>query len=184
MAELIKSVAAGSDDCYTFSSTMRLDRDYVFIDHNNYWIHGYFRFLNVTVPKNATILSAKLTFVETSSPGVSSNLTIAAIDEDDTATFSTAADADGRPVTTAQTNWSPGAMETGTEYDTPDLTDEVQEIVNREGWASGNAMAFKIWNTAKTQERRPASYEDGVLAPAKLTISYASGKAIPTGFIM
>lgn len=50
---------------------------------------------------------------------------------------------DARPPTSASLLWEV-AEEWGlcTEHRTPDVSAIVQEIVDRDGWASGNAMAF------------------------------------------
>lgn len=45
-----------------------------------------------------------------------------------------------RDLTTAYVDWDPTAWTTDTQYDTPDIAAPLQEIINRGGWSSGNAV--------------------------------------------
>lgn len=48
-----------------------------------------------------------------------------------------------RPTTAAQVSWGPAHWsEQGALYSTPDITSIIQEIVNQDDWASGNALAL------------------------------------------
>jgi hypothetical protein len=105
---------------------------------------GAFRFTNVTVAKNATISSANIYCYVQYKGGSTTALkySIWGIDEDNTASFS--GSPMGRTKTTA-TNSRETSMNisTGT-YFGVEVTNQVQEIVNRSGWSSGNAMGFII----------------------------------------
>jgi len=104
------------------------------------------RFLNITIGQGATIKEAYLKFPDSAFSGVVVNSKIHGEDADDAATFSTLADYDGRPRTTAVVNWN--AIESwtgGGERISPDITSIIQEIVDRPGWASGKAMVI-FWD--------------------------------------
>jgi len=170
-------VAAGSDDCYTYGTTIRLTFDYIYIDSAVNDDHSYFRFLGVTIPSGATILSASIELRSYAIVAGTSAIRIRGIKELDTDTFSTQADADGRPVTDAYMDWAPTAWAAGTWYarfnHPVNLKTIIQEIIDQVGWASGNAPAIKSNNTAKTITRRVSSYEDDANAyPARLHIEY------------
>lgn len=66
----------------------------------------------------------------------------------------------GRERTVSQVIWSPPAWRTkhegGFDQRTPDLTDIVQEIVDRPGWASGQAIVFIFTGDG---ERTAEAYE-------------------------
>lgn len=106
------------------------------------------RFPGLTVPKNATILSASLEFqirTQQGSAGTTA-LTIHGEASNNAASISISTkDLSNRTSTSASVAWSnlanPAA---GTKIQSPDLTAIVQEIVNRSGWASGNAMVMLI----------------------------------------
>ena len=66
----------------------------------------------------------------------------------------------------------------GQKYQTPDLTSVVQEIINRSGWTSGNAIAFIVTGTG---HRAANSYNSGAVNAPKLYITYQSeGTSLPT----
>lgn len=116
---------------------------------------GGMRFLNVALPQGANITTAYLTFRASASASnniVKSNLTGEAIDN--ASTFSTLANYQARRgtaaggasnanLTSAYVNWdSIGAWTSGSDYNSPEIKTIIQEIVNRAGWASGNAMVI------------------------------------------
>lgn len=109
--------------------------------------NGGFRFINVTVSRGATINSAIWQGFQTGDLTGTPTLVVQAEAADNAATFiGTCADFDNRATTTAFVNWTPG---TGLNqfHSSPDLKTIIQEIVDRPGWASGNALVIFIqWN--------------------------------------
>lgn len=144
-------VSAGLDDVMvdelkTFPYTRHFyyDEDYVWIGSNyvplvNYRSMAYFRWTSVDIPAGSTV---SIAYVEPYAKKEGSPKTrFYGIDEDDTATFSS--DPDGRPLTTAYVDWNPVF---GTTYDwrqSPNVATIIQEIINRAGWSSGNALGIK-----------------------------------------
>ena len=177
MATFQTSVALGTDDCYTFDTTMRVDKDYIYLDDGSNAFNAYFRFLNVTIPPGSTITDAKLTLTAYGTSSAQPSLRIACIDEDDTATFSTQADADGRDVTSETVDWTPDAWTEHNPYDTPDLANSIQEVIDRGGWASGQALAVKIWILSNDGTKVADSYEKSEGTPAELTVNYNPSSA-------
>ncbi len=110
------------------------------------------RFQDVGIPQGATITSASLEFEVDETDSVATSLLIAGENVDDAAAFAeTPANISSRSTTTATTAWSniPTWDTVGAKKQSPDITDIVQEIVNRSGWCGGNAMAFKITGSGK-----------------------------------
>jgi chitodextrinase len=109
------------------------------------------RFAGVDIPAGATILSASLLFTADEVKTGPSALSIRGVAADDAPSFSGTAGVSGKPTTTASVAWSPpdwtlvGAA--GAAQRTPDLTEIVQEIVSRPGWAANQALAFVIAGT-------------------------------------
>ncbi len=103
------------------------------------------RFRNILIPRGAVIDSA---FIQVwSHEGKSADdvarITISAEAADNAQTFTEDALITARPRTGAKLLWEVASeWELWARYQTPDLKDLVQEVVGRNGWAAGNAMAF------------------------------------------
>ena len=104
------------------------------------------RFLDVEIPENATIQSAYIEFEVDETSSDTASLSISGQAADNPGTFtSDNYNISTRSKTTSSVVWSPDAWDTEDEkHQTPDLSSVVQEIVDRGGWTSGNAMAFLI----------------------------------------
>lgn len=105
------------------------------------------RFRDIAVPQGAVIDSAFITVWshEDKSTSDVAELTIYAEATDNAQTFTEDALIDARTSTDAQVNWTVAEeWKIWQPYRSPDLKTIVQEIVNREGWEIGNAIAFVI----------------------------------------
>src|SRR3989339_615082 len=105
------------------------------------------RFQNVTIPKGAIIETAYLEITSHEPKTVEdvAKLTIVAEAADNAPTFTMESLITARTKTAATVKWDV-AEEWGlwTTHKTPELKSIVQEIVNRSGWTSGNAIAFIV----------------------------------------
>ena len=145
------------------------------------------RFTNVTVPKDATILAAKLTFVSHFSYSETTvNVRIQAAAQDNPDTITTASDYRNRPKTEAVIDWDdipPWTAEQ--EFDTPDIKAAIQEVVNRENWQSGSAMLLFVHDlddrTSHVSNciRTPYDYVGGTTKAALLTIEWTTAPPAP-----
>lgn len=135
----------------------------------------YCRFLNVTVPQGATIDSATLTLNITDISGTP-DTTLYGVDEDNAAAF---ADPGNMPSAATKTTASADPDPAGTGSKVITITTIVQEIVDRAGWASGNAMAFVAGDNAGSGNNYwfAEDYEDAGTAEATLDITYTAGAA-------
>ncbi len=156
------------------------------------WDHsvGFFRFDNITAAQGATISSAylkpyKMSFVGSAvNPDI--NFKIGALDQDDPAAPSSASDLQGHigQYTTAEALWDHDTLRAesnSSELTSPDLKDVIQEIVNRSGWSSGNAIVIVMylnnaafWPTytgGTTNYVNFESYDNTNSNPAKLEIT-------------
>lgn len=143
-----------------------------------YWWSG-FRFSTVTIPVGATITSAKLTFTDYANASPSAyGVTIKCEDADSAANFTTTADILGRTRTTASASWNtPTSTTVDTTRDTTDFASAVQEVVDRAGWASGNALMVILESISGTagDQYQAYFYEDSTTKCALLTIEYTLG---------
>jgi hypothetical protein len=101
------------------------------------------RFRGVNVPKNARIDSAYIEIWAHEDEGDLAKLTIYAEASDNPVTYDEVNLISTRPRTNAFVYWECDEEWTmWQQYRTPELKTLVQEVVNRSGWAAGNAMAF------------------------------------------
>ncbi len=136
---------------------------------------GY-RFQNVTIPAGATITSATLQVYAYGGGTTSFSVDLLAQDADNPSTFtSSGSNISGRTGTSAQTVWSVGSSSftDGQSITSPDFASSIQEVVDRSGWASGNALVVLTTHNSGdkgiSQRDRSTSY-----AP-KLHITYSTG---------
>jgi hypothetical protein len=142
---LVYKVGASSDDCDRDDVNWTTTTQTFYLDWDSVGQADGVRFTNVIVPKGATIVSAHLRIRawDTASP-ITGGTTIYGQAADNPLTFSTAGDFNARTWTTANVYWQPSVWTGGTYYNSPDISNIIQEITERSGWASGNAMAFKL----------------------------------------
>jgi hypothetical protein len=135
-----EEIATGVVDLYSS------DLELVF-DHNNQVIG--MRFASVDVPQGATIVSAYVQFQVDETDIQPALLTIEGQAVDHALVFSSASwNISSRARTVDAVIWSPPPWNTegvaGPDQRTPDLSPIIQEIVDRPGWVSGNALALII----------------------------------------
>ncbi len=137
------------------------------------------RFKNMTIPVGATITSATITFTSNSNASDATSLTLSAEAADNPTAFSGSnSDLSSRTATSASVAWSSvTAWTRGTAYASPDVSTIVQELVDRAGWASGNAMVFFVEGTG---HRDAQAYEADPTAAPELQVTYtvASGTLV------
>ncbi|MGB5345039.1 MAG: LamG domain-containing protein, partial [Woeseia sp.] len=136
---------------------------------------------SLDIPPGATISNAYLQFQVDEATTASANLVVRAQAADDAGTFSASNyNLSSRPLSTAAVNWSPvgwpAVGDRGEDQRTPDLSAIIQEIVDRPGWASGNALVIVIDGTGT---RIAESYEGDPAGAATLHIEYGGGSGEP-----
>jgi peptidoglycan/xylan/chitin deacetylase (PgdA/CDA1 family) len=175
-------VAASSDDAEEGSTGLvylnSSDLELVYDSYNNAGNQTVgLRFANLEIPAGASIIGAYVQFKVDEVTSDSCLLTIRGQSADNALTFSEAnGDITNRTTTAASAAWGPLAWVAVGEADafqrTPDLASIVQEVVNRPGWQSGNALALILTGSGK----RTAEARDGDLAGApRLVVEYSLG---------
>jgi K319-like protein len=132
------------------------------------------RFAGISIPKGATIQAAYIQFQAKETQSEPTNLLIRGQAADNAADFTkTRFNVSSRPRTSASVPWSPSPWTTVGEavgpQRTPDLSAIVQEIVNRTGWSSGNALVFIITGTG---HRTADAFEGNAAGAARLHIEF------------
>ncbi len=202
MATLDLQVGAGVDDNYyrqnsggspTLSDNAN-DVPIGLFGANETALGGQMRFTNVTIPQGATIDTAYLTLKSSGSDsGTTANSRVRGKNVDNATIDTTTGGFEAPPFTTAVVDWdSIAAWTEGTNYNSPEIKTVIQEIVNRAGWASGNAMVIQ-WDDMEKRStqvsalRRGRSYNNVAADAPKLHIEYtvaAATKTISTSLMM
>lgn len=132
------------------------------------------RFTGLDVPQGATITGAYLQFQSDETDGGTVAVEIRAQASDDAGAFTAdTGDLSTRATTSNSIDWSPAAWTSvgAAEFDqrTPDLSEIVQEIIDRPGWTADGAVAFIITGTG---ERTAESFDGNPNAAPLLHIEY------------
>jgi len=151
-----------------------------------------FRFTSVTVPNAATINSASFVLTAQATYDAGANVVSYLVSAEasdnapamvDTGSGENLRSSTGtapRPRTTAvSAAWNQTSVTADTEYSIS-ITSVIQEIVNRAGWASGNAILITVdTNTTTTlgEWQDYYSYDGSATKAAKLNIDYTAGGA-------
>lgn len=141
------------------------------------------RFLNVTIAQATTLDSAvfKWTALETYTAAAGSmDMLVSGIDADNPGTFTTDADelrVSVRARTTANTTFDQDTRVLDTEYSST-ITAAIQEVVDRAGFASGNAIGVLIDPATTTTDWGIwYAYDDDTAKAPKLDITFTDGAA-------
>ena len=137
------------------------------------------RFQSITVPQGATITDAYIQFTAEDNDNGSAKVKIYGEDENDADQYSSSDDdITDRTKTSEKVTWNMPSWTTNTTYNTPDLTDIVQEIVDRGGWLSGNDMAFII--KPENGDRDAYTYDASTSKAPLLFIEWEDGTTSST----
>jgi hypothetical protein len=170
-------VAASTDDAEENGSTGQIARAgsdlELVVDAGSAQTVGL-RFAGLAVPRNATITNAYLQFTVDEVTTAAASLTVRGQAADNVPTFdSTQFGISGRPRTTASAAWNPPGWssvgQAGANQRTSNLAPVVQQIVNRSGWTSGNALALIITGTGV---RTAESFDSG--SPPVLHVEFTT----------
>lgn len=144
------------------------------------------RFTSVTIPQGTVLTSALFSLRATATYDASPNViklivSCQAADNAGALATSGSTDLDGatRAGTTADTTWTVTSVTGGTRY-TADITTAVQEVIDRAGWASGNAIVVLVDTHADTtlgewQDFDPHNTAGSTNGP-RLDIEYSTGQ--------
>lgn len=178
-------VAAATDDAHEaddgtgFNDTAVTMRCEASTTSSSRW-NNAFRIDNVTVPPGATITDAYASVVFPVGTRDSPDLDLDMEASDDAPDFSASGNEDvtSRTLTGNSVNWSGTDLGSGSFVDSPSFVSAVQTVVDRAGWASGQAMVVVSKGENATAQESGCRYTpyDSVTADAcKLTIEYSTG---------
>ncbi len=119
-------------------------------------------FAGVAVPQGTTILSATLKIRAGGQPGASGNVLAKSAAEiaDDSVMPANYAAYSAR-VLSSGVAWTAATSGSITDLQSIDVTADVQTIVNRAGWVSGNAISFRTYDNGSAADVRLGSHLSG-----------------------
>ncbi|NMY53100.1 PilC/PilY family type IV pilus protein [Pseudomonas sp. WS 5011] len=134
---------------------------------NSDQIRAGLRFQNVPIPNGATVTSARITFVPSANATNSVTLSVLPQASDDALEFATTSTGrlSGRTWHSEAgfPTWTPGNWTANERIDTDagaNVTQQVQYLVNRDGWCGNNAMAFQVTRSGTgTTQRTVHSFD-------------------------
>lgn len=138
------------------------------------------RFTNVSIPRGATITNAYVEFQVDEASNEATSLVLRGEAVNNSAAFSTTPrDISKRVKTSASISWDnlPAWNTVGAKVQSPNISAVVQEIVNRNGWASGNSLSLIIKGTGS---RVATAFEGGAAGAPLLHVEYLPSGSTPT----
>lgn len=144
--------------------------------------NGFFRFSAVNIPQGATIDSAILTLTAAGDASAATvNLDVVGNDVDDAVAPATYSEAAALAETTASVEWhGVGGWTGGSAYAPGDLKAIIQEIVDRPGWVSGNALMLIVKDHVCSANAWRSVRSYGETGPAKLDIAWTPAAVVCT----
>ena len=177
-------VSADSDNGYQYGSSGNWFNAQAYGGHTVFWIGNNFvkeyagiRFASVGINQGASLASAVLKMNVVTKLGNYGGGNVYGIANDNPVTFSTANKPTTRTLTTAYTSWP---RPTGSGIVSSDVTSVVQEIINRAGFANGNAIGFvgKTYEITHRQSGIEGLADAGTNEPTlELTLNAAAAAA-------
>ena len=141
-------------------------------------LHFFVRFPSVNIPQGANITSAVLTLQSYNSESATTvNVRCSFNDVDNAVAPVNKTEAEALVLTTAYVDWSNiGAWSINTDYNSPDLASVLQEVIDRVGWSSGNALQIVVRDNSSTgnTSRYGKSRNLSATLCARLIVDYTS----------
>lgn len=172
-------ITAGADDGYTNTvagGTFNSNANDIFFGKSGaLTLNSFFRRSSISIPQGANITAATITLTSFATTAGALTVTISGNDEDNATAPTTYAGYNAKVLTSATVAWNTSETWVAeTAYTSPDITAIIQEIIDRPGWASGNALMLFIKDNAGSVLRDVYSYDSTPAKSALLTISYTT----------
>lgn len=173
-----RQVASGLDDTHQRVSTGFNDLSALTVRSgvaNGNQLLSAFRFTEVQIPGHVRVVNANLEINRTYQAGSEPlGITLRGAAQDNVPNFQTQPPL-AVPTTQASVSWTISSTTPTGWLPSPNLASLVQEVVNRAGWQSGNALALLLANDASNTGYVDAvSYDGNPVNAARLRVDYAA----------
>lgn len=144
-------------------------------DYPDWWVWINFA---PEIPQGVEITEAHIEVYERYSDGVYPTVTILAVDEDSASYPISHSDYDSKTTTSENVSWSISSWSSDTWIESPDISNVIQELVNRTGWTSSSVCGILIqdspgWGGSMNRVGCESYDHSPSLAP-KLEVTYFS----------
>ena len=171
-------IAAGGDDVNQDGTALATGVSGVWLGTASSTTSSYagLRFVNLTVPRNATVTSARLEVNSAATQWQAMAFEFAVEAAGNSAAFATASLPGSRPLLTPRVNHSSNVQWTAnTWYQLEQIAPLVQALVQRADWASGNALSLILKGSGSAWGRKFAkAFETGAATAPRLVITYTA----------
>lgn len=182
MATLYRRIRASADDARESTAGVVTLTDIALeSDDVNEWLG--FRFQDMLIPPGATITACTLALTPAAGTLDEPDHQFWGHDADNAGQFTTGSnDISGRSRTSATVTWSSANLGASgsNHFNVPDMSAVLQEVVDRPGWAMGNAVVFVCRGSADPlRDLSVVSFDNSPSLAAHLTVSFT----VPTGYV-
>ena len=164
-------VSASGDDGYHYTANGSMNTTSTLWQIGNPVYETWMRFASVTIPQGATITNAFIRGIGYTTNAVPGTGNIYAAAVDNATAPVTEGDYNALTATTNYVQWAISSTTAGVAIDSPNLTTVVQEIIDRGGWSSGNALMFMGFGVTASA-KSIASYDHATYNPPELHVEY------------
>ncbi len=171
---VIAQIASSSDDANQINNSIDLNASALWLGNANGVSRTGLRFVNLDIPRGATITSARVEVYSAQNQWMSMSYSMKGENVGNSATFATSNLISSRLLTNAGINHSSNMKwSSNTWYQLDNVSNVIQEIVDRPDWQSGNSMTIILQGTGGNWARKfIKSYESGAMLAPRLVISY------------
>ncbi len=177
--DYVGQVTTSEDDGYAFKDTFQnLDTDFLRVGSSSFAKPPYYMsgmvFRNVAIPRGAVIFSARLKICAHTDQ--LTDITFGKIEAesaDNVTSFGISRHIASLPRTSTSVHWDliePWSPDTW--YESPDIADVIQEVIDRDGWSENNSLAIIYSSRSEDGYRNFSSYDRGSDYAPKLEITY------------
>ena len=168
------AIAAGADDVNEVTNTLTATATTLFVGTANGTSHAGFRFTGVTIPRGATVTSARVQVRASSTQWNAKQFEWAAEAAGNAAAFTATSRPSQRVLGTARVTHNTNVQwVSGTWYTLEELAPLVQGVVARSDWNAGNALALVARGTGGSWSRKFLSaFESGAANAPRLVVTF------------
>ena len=175
---IVKQIESNYDNVWYYGSTgwRFAGNHYIGCDDPDYNNESVaYRWNSIEIPKEALIISAKISLYGRDYTGSSFTENIYVKGLHDTGPFTDRQELDSIPRTQSEVSWRPDTWGTSLGWhETPDISSIIQELVDEPSWDSGNTIAITIssFTMGVDQDKAIIAYNQQPENAPKITIEY------------
>jgi hypothetical protein len=170
------TIAAGADDVIEDGATFDVSASSIWLGNGASAASSFtgLRFTSVSIPRNATIVSAHLDVESVSTQWISVDFEYSAHAASDSPPFSTTSKPSQRTALSPRVTHSSNVQWlAGTRYSLDEIAPVIQPVVSQAGWNSGNALSLILHGTGSAWSRKfITSIETAASRAPRLVVTY------------